>query len=197
MANEKFTRKSQEALSEAIRTAAAAGNPNVDGLHLLAALIAQKNEGTAYPLLQAVGADPEAVLKTVSERLARLPRAAGATLSAPETSRPLLAALNTAEKRASEMGDEYISTEHLLVGLATDGGQAATVLREAGAVDDFVRAETPEQKKKAADAVQVRAMQVVTHVPLGEWFSVWAVRSNIEVPAVPPPVSVFWGMSKK
>src|ERR1700689_3830668 len=136
MANEKFTRKSQEALSEAIRTAAAAGNPNVDGLHLLAALIAKKNEGTAYPLLQAVGAHPEAVLKPVSERLARLPRAAGATLSAPETSRPLLAALNTAEKRASEMGDEYISTEHLLVGLATDGGQAATVLREAGAGPD-------------------------------------------------------------
>jgi ATP-dependent Clp protease ATP-binding subunit ClpB len=136
MANEKFTRKSQEALSEAVRNAAAAGNPSVDGLHLLAALIAQKNEGTAYPLLQAVGADPEAVLKTVSDRLARLPKAAGATLSAPETSRPLLAALNTAEKRAGEMGDEYISTEHLLVGLATDGGQAATVLREAGAGPD-------------------------------------------------------------
>jgi ATP-dependent Clp protease ATP-binding subunit ClpB len=136
MANEKFTRKSQEALSEAVRNAAAAGNPSVDGLHLLAALIAQKNEGTVYPLLQAVGADPEAVLKTVSDRLARLPRAAGATLSAPETSRPLLAALNTAEKRAGEMGDEYISTEHLLVGLATDGGQAATVLREAGAGPD-------------------------------------------------------------
>jgi ATP-dependent Clp protease ATP-binding subunit ClpB len=136
MADEKFTRKSQEALSEAIRHAAAAGNPNVDGLHLLAALIAQKNEGTAYPLLFAVGADPEAVAKTTSERLARLPRAAGATLSAPETSRPLLAALNTAEKRAREMGDEYISTEHLLVGLAADGGQAATVLREAGAGPD-------------------------------------------------------------
>jgi ATP-dependent Clp protease ATP-binding subunit ClpB len=136
MADEKFTRKSQEALSDAIRHAAAAGNPNVDGLHLLAALIAQKNEGTAYPLLFAVGADPEAMAKTTSERLARLPRAAGATLSAPETSRPLLAALNTAEKRASQMGDEYISTEHLLVGLAADGGQAATVLREAGAGPD-------------------------------------------------------------
>jgi hypothetical protein len=40
-------------------------------------------------------------------------------------------------------------------------------------------------------------MEVVTHVPLGEWFPVWAVRSNIEVPAKQPPVSVFWGMSKK
>jgi peptide/nickel transport system substrate-binding protein len=63
--------------------------------------------------------------------------------------------------------------------------------------DDFVRAETPELKKKAADAVQVRAMEVVTHVPLGEWYGVWAVRSNVEVPAKQAPVEVFWGMNKK
>jgi peptide/nickel transport system substrate-binding protein len=60
-----------------------------------------------------------------------------------------------------------------------------------------VRAETPELKKKAADAVQVRAMEVVTHVPLGEWYGVWAVRSNVEVPAKQAPVEVFWGMNKK
>ena len=135
MADDKLTRKSQEAVSDAVRQAAAAGNPNVDGLHLLAALIGQDG-GTAVPLLQAVGADPGAVLKTTHELLARLPRAAGATLSAPETSRPLLAALATAAKRAKEMNDEYVSTEHLLVGLAADGGQAATVLREAGAGPD-------------------------------------------------------------
>jgi ATP-dependent Clp protease ATP-binding subunit ClpB len=135
MADDKLTRKSQEAVSGAVRQAAAAGNPNVDGLHLLAALIAQDG-GTAVPLLQAVGADPGAVLKTTNELLSRLPRAAGATLSAPETSRPLLAALATAAKRAKEMNDEYVSTEHLLVGLAADGGQAATVLREAGAGPD-------------------------------------------------------------
>ena len=135
MADDKLTRKSQEALSDAVREAAAAGNPNVDGLHLLAALIGQDG-GTAVPLLQAVGADPAAVLKTTSERLARLPRAAGDTLSAPETSRPLLAAIANAAKRARAMNDEYVSTEHLLVGLATDGGQAATVLRDAGAGPD-------------------------------------------------------------
>jgi ATP-dependent Clp protease ATP-binding subunit ClpB len=135
MADDKLTRKSQEALSDAVRQAAAAGNPNVDGLHLLAALIGQDG-GTAVPLLQAVGADPAAVLKTTNELLSRLPRAAGATLSAPETSRPLLAAIATAAKRAREMNDEYVSTEHLLVGLAADGGQAATVLREAGAGPD-------------------------------------------------------------
>jgi ATP-dependent Clp protease ATP-binding subunit ClpB len=135
MANDKLTRKSQEALSEAVRQAAAAGNPNVDGLHLLAALIGQDG-GTAAPLLQAVGADPAAVLKTTNDLLARLPRAAGATLSAPETSRPLLKTLDTATKRAREMNDEYVSTEHLLVGLAADGGQASRVLREAAAGPD-------------------------------------------------------------
>ncbi len=130
--DEKLTRKSQEALSEAVKSAAAAGNPNVDGLHLLAALLEQEG-GTAAPLLRAVGSDPDAMLQSVRQELARLPRAAGATVSAPETSRPLLAALATAGKRAKEMQDEYVSTEHLLVGLAADGGRAAALLKEAGA----------------------------------------------------------------
>jgi ATP-dependent Clp protease ATP-binding subunit ClpB len=133
--DEKLTRKSQEALSEAVKNAAAAGNPSVDGLHLLAALLEQEG-GTADPLLRAVGADPAAMLATVKDRLARLPQAAGATVSAPQTSRQLLAALATAGKRAKEMQDEYVSTEHLLVGLATDGGEAATLLRQAGAGPD-------------------------------------------------------------
>jgi ATP-dependent Clp protease ATP-binding subunit ClpB len=130
--DDKLTRKSQEALSEAVKLAASAGNPSVDGLHLLATLLEQEG-GTAAPLLRAVGVDPDAMHAKVTEELGRLPRAAGATVSAPETSRPLLAALATAGKRAKEMQDEYISTEHLLVGLATDGGQAAALLKQAGA----------------------------------------------------------------
>src|SRR5215467_4430643 len=133
--DDKLTRKSQEALSDALQRASAAGNPNVDGLHLLAALLEQDG-GIAVPLLSAAGADPAAVAKKASELISRLPRAAGATLSAPETSRPMLAALATAAKRAKEMNDEYGSTEHLLVGLASEGGQAATVLRDAGAGPD-------------------------------------------------------------
>ena len=130
--DDKLTRKSQEALSQAVQRATTGGHPDVDGLHLLAALIGQEG-GTAAPLLRAVGADPAAVLAKVEQQLARLPKAAGATVSAPQTSRPLLAAIGTAGKRAREMSDEYISTEHLLVGLAADGGQAAALLREAGA----------------------------------------------------------------
>jgi ATP-dependent Clp protease ATP-binding subunit ClpB len=129
---DKLTRKSQEAFSDAIRRASVAGNPSVDGLHLLAALVDQEG-GTATPLLRAAGADPAAVATRVSDLIARLPQASGATVSAPETSRPLLAALTAAAKRARELSDEYVSTEHLLVGLAAEGGQAATVLREAGA----------------------------------------------------------------
>ncbi|HYS30931.1 MAG TPA: ATP-dependent Clp protease ATP-binding subunit, partial [Streptosporangiaceae bacterium] len=135
MADDKLTRKSQEALSDALQRASAAGNPNLDGLHLLAALLDQDG-GTAAPLLRAAGADPAAVANRTRELLARLPRASGATLSAPESSRPLLAALAAAAKRARELTDEYVSTEHLLVGLASEGGQAATVLREAGATPD-------------------------------------------------------------
>jgi len=135
VADDKLTRKSQEALNDALQRASAAGNPNLDGLHLLAALLDQDG-GTAAPLLRAAGADPAAVASRTRELLARLPRASGATLSAPETSRPLLAALAAAAKRARELSDEYVSTEHLLVGLASEGGQAATVLREAGATPD-------------------------------------------------------------
>ncbi len=133
--DDKLTRKSQDALSAAVRRAAADGNPQVDPLHLLVALIAQ-NGGTTAPLLRAVGADPATVAKEAETRLSRLPRVNGQTASAPEMSRPMLSVINTAVSRAREMNDEYVSTEHLLVGLAADGGPAATLLRDAGATPE-------------------------------------------------------------
>src|SRR6516165_10104464 len=133
--DDKLTHKSQDALSTAVRRAAADGSPQVDPLHLLLALVEQA-DGTTAPLLRAVGADPALVAKQAEERLARLPRARGATLSAPEMSRPLLSAIATASSRAKQLNDEYISTEHLLVGLAADGGDAKAVLAAAGATPD-------------------------------------------------------------
>ncbi len=133
--DDKLTRKSQEALTAAVRRAAADGSPQVESLHLLLALLEQA-DGTTGPLLRAVGADPALVAKQAEERLARLPRARGATLSAPEMSRPLLKVISTAASRAKQLDDEYISTEHLLVGLATDGGDAKTVLAAGGATPD-------------------------------------------------------------
>ena len=133
--DDKLTHKSQDALSTAVRRAAADGSPQVDALHLLMALVEQV-DGTTAPLLRAVGADPALVAKQAEERVARMPRARGATLSAPEMSRPLLTAIATASARAKQLGDEYISTEHLLVGLAADGGEAKAVLAAAGATPD-------------------------------------------------------------
>jgi ATP-dependent Clp protease ATP-binding subunit ClpB len=157
--NEKLTTKSQQALSEAVQMAAAAGNPATDGLHLLVALV-QQDGGTAAPLLRAVGADPAQVLATAREQVAKLPSAAGATVSAPETSRQLLATLATAGKLARDMSDEYVSTEHLLVGLATDGGQAATLLRSAGA--------TPKALTDAFEQVRGHA-RVTSQDPEGSY----------------------------
>ena len=63
--------------------------------------------------------------------------------------------------------------------------------------DKFVAATTDADKKAVAEEVQRHALQVVTHVPLGEWFGVSAVRGNVTTPAEVPPVTVFWGISKK
>ncbi|MCP2337767.1 ATP-dependent chaperone ClpB [Actinomadura rupiterrae] len=128
----KLTQKSQEAVSIAVRRAAAEGNPQVEPPHLLAALI-QLPDGTAVPLLEAVGADWKAVRTRAEEQLAALPKAAGSTVSSPQMSRQLIVALNTAANRARQLEDEYVSTEHLLVGLAADGGPVAGLLKEAGA----------------------------------------------------------------
>src|SRR6266571_2265416 len=133
--DDKLTHKSQDALSTAVRRAAADGSPQDEPPPLLVALVEQA-DGTPAPLLRAVAADPALVGKQAEERLARLPRARGATLSAPEMARPLLSAVATASSRAKQLNDEYISTEHLLVGLASDGGDAKAVLAAAGATPD-------------------------------------------------------------
>ena len=130
-----LTTKSQEALSEAVRRAAAAGHPNVEPVHLLLALLAQP-DGTASPLLEAVGAAPATVMAKAEELLRRLPSASGATVAAPNLSRQSLAVLNDAAERASELGDAYVSTEHLLVGLTEAGGDVSTALRSLGATPD-------------------------------------------------------------
>ncbi len=135
MADDKLTHKSQDALSVAIRRAAADGSPQVDPVHLLLALVEQ-TDGLAVQLLRHIGVDPALVVKRAEERLAQLPRVHGTTASAPEMSRPLLSAVATATRRAKELGDEYISTEHLLVGLAADGGDAKNILVANGATAD-------------------------------------------------------------
>jgi ATP-dependent Clp protease ATP-binding subunit ClpB len=136
--DDKLTRKSQEAVSVAIRRAAADGNPQVDPLHLLAALL-EADGGITAPLLRAVGADPQVIGKETTARLAKLPRMHGSAASRPDLSRQMLAVLDEAGTRARDLNDEYVSTEHLLVGLAARGGDASLVLRAAGATPDALQ----------------------------------------------------------
>jgi ATP-dependent Clp protease ATP-binding subunit ClpB len=133
--DDKITRKGREALSAAIQQATADGNPHVEPIHLLVALLKQP-DGITQPLLEAASADLELIVSESMTLQGNLPRARGATTSAPQTSRQLVAVINTAADLAKELGDEYISTEHLLVGLATGGGPVATTLQRAGATPD-------------------------------------------------------------
>jgi ATP-dependent Clp protease ATP-binding subunit ClpB len=132
------TTKTQQAISAAVQAASLAGNPDVGPTHLLGALLAQ-GEGIAAPLLAAVGADAATVRTELAQLGNRLPSAAGATVAAPQLSRDALAAITAAQQLATEMGDEYVSTEHLLVGLATARSLVADLLRRHGATPEALR----------------------------------------------------------
>ncbi|MEU4763946.1 ATP-dependent chaperone ClpB [Actinosynnema sp. NPDC023794] len=126
------TTKTQQAVSAAVQAATIAGNPDVGPVHLLGALLAQ-GDGLTAPLLSAVGADPKQVHKELEQLTRALPAASGSSVSAPQFSRDSARVLSKAQELATEMGDEYVSTEHLLVGLAHHGGQVADLLRRHGA----------------------------------------------------------------
>ncbi|GAB3352197.1 ATP-dependent chaperone ClpB [Amycolatopsis echigonensis] len=132
------TTKTQQAISSAAQAATVAGNPHVSAAHLLGALLAQ-GDGTTAPLLTAVGADPETVHKELEPIIQALPSATGATVSTPQFDAPAVKSLTQAQKLATELGDEYVSTEHLLVGLATEGAQVADLLKRHGATPDALR----------------------------------------------------------
>ncbi|MEV4600498.1 ATP-dependent chaperone ClpB [Amycolatopsis sp. NPDC049253] len=132
------TTKTQQAISSAAQAATMAGNPHVSAAHLLGALLAQ-GEGLTAPLLTAVGADPEVVHKELDPIIHALPSATGATVSTPQFDTNAVKSLTHAQKLATELGDEYVSTEHLLVGLATEGGQVAELLKRHGATPEALQ----------------------------------------------------------
>src|SRR5690349_12606633 len=139
MAQSKLTTRSQEAVAAAQRLAVERGQADLQPLHLLSALLEQ-SDGIAVPLLKAVGAEPADVRAKTEAALKRLPSVTGATVPAPSPSRELLRVLNLASEQASALGDEYVSTEHLLVGLAGSDGEAGAVLTAAGATRDALLA---------------------------------------------------------
>ena len=146
-----YTTKSQEAISGAMQAAAAAGNPQIEPAHLLVELLAQP-DGVAAGLLAAVCPDAaarQAVGASARRILTQLPASSGSSMTQPQPSRSLLAALEAASTVAKELSDEYISTEHLLIGLAKGdaSGSAPTVARilaDAGATPEALIEALPQ-----------------------------------------------------
>ncbi|WP_067884366.1 ATP-dependent chaperone ClpB [Nocardia vaccinii] len=131
------TTKTQAAFTAALQSASAAGNPEIRPAHLLVALLDQ-TDGIAAPLLKAVAADPVQVRGEAQDIIDRLPSATGATTT-PQLGREALAAMNAAQKLATELGDEYVSTEVLLIGLASGDSDVSQLLLKYGATADGLR----------------------------------------------------------
>ncbi len=131
------TTKTQAALTAALQAATTAGNPEIRPAHLLVALLSQP-DGIAAPLLQAVGVDAAAVRNEAQAIADRLPQVSNASAN-PQLSRDSIAAITTAQHLATELNDDYVSTEHLLVGLATGDSDIAKLLVNHGATPQALR----------------------------------------------------------
>ena len=140
---QKFTTMAQEAVGDAIQSASAAGNAQVETLHVMDALLRQEN-GVALSLIEAAGGDPQAIGAAVRNALVALPSASGSSTSQPQASRQLTAAIAQAEKEMQQMGDEYVSTEHLLIGIAASKpNQSAEILEKNGVTAASLRKAVP------------------------------------------------------
>ena len=140
---QKFTTMAQEAVGDAIQSASAAGNAQVETLHVMDALLRQEN-GVARSLIEAAGGDPQAIGAAVRNALVALPSASGSGTSQPQASRQLTAAIAQAEKEMQQMGDEYVSTEHLLIGIAASKpNQLAEILEKNGVTAASLRKAVP------------------------------------------------------
>ena len=138
----KFTTKSQEALSAAAMNASTAGNPQLEPAHLLKALMDQR-EGVAVALLRATGTDPDSVSVQASAAIKALPSTSGSSVQQAQLSRNAMQAIKNAQNEAERLGDTFVSTEHLLLGLSAGSDNVGTLMRDAGASHEALLAALP------------------------------------------------------
>ena len=125
----KFTIKSQEALQNAQEIASSYGNQLIEAEHLLAALL-QDAQGTVVPILQKTGANLTTLRIKMNEALEKLPKVSGSSIANQSLSPALGRLLELSRKKAADLKDEYVSTEHMLLALAEAGdGAVASLLR--------------------------------------------------------------------
>jgi ATP-dependent Clp protease ATP-binding subunit ClpB len=130
---ERLTIKAAEALQQAAARARSGGNPVVNDAHLFLALLEQ-DEGIVVPLLQKAGLNVTQLRAETEREVERFPQQSGA-IAEPTLSRELSAVLDRADRYAKELGDAYVSTEHLLLALAEVKGATAHQLLKAAGVD--------------------------------------------------------------
>ncbi|MGW2081026.1 ATP-dependent chaperone ClpB [Streptomyces sp. NPDC001939] len=128
-----LTNRSRDAINAATSRAVSGGHADLTPAHLLLALLEGQDNENITDLLTAVEADQAAVRSGAERVLGALPSVTGSTVAPPGPNRDLLAVIADAAQRAKELGDEYLSTEHLLIGIAAKGGTVADVLTEQGA----------------------------------------------------------------
>ncbi len=135
---DRFTEKAQEAVLRAQELVRAGRHPQMETLHLLLALVEQQ-DGVVPRVLERLGANVAALRGRLGAELERLPRQQGpAPADGPHASAALRQAVETAQEEADRLRDEYVSAEHVLLGVLAAGGRAADVLKEAGASRDAV-----------------------------------------------------------
>jgi ATP-dependent Clp protease ATP-binding subunit ClpB len=164
MQPDRFTIKSQEALQAAQRLAEERGNPQAAPEHLLAVLLEQE-DGIVLPVLRKLGVDPVSVRRSLGQALDALPKLSGGSGPQEPTgvSTDLIQIMRDAEKQMRELGDAYVSTEHLALAIAAHPGAAGDALRTNGASrDELLKAlsevrtqpvtdENPEEKFQALE----------------------------------------------
>jgi ATP-dependent Clp protease ATP-binding subunit ClpB len=136
---DKLTLKAQEAMQRANDLASENGNPEVLPLHVLTAL-AEDREGIVPPVLGKIGVDADALVSRCQAAIAKLPKLSGSGATQAHISDSLSKALERAFKEADSFKDEYVSTEHLLLGIAAGDGNdaAAQILQQQGANRDAI-----------------------------------------------------------
>src|ERR671921_2067214 len=140
---ERLTTKSRDVITGAVAGAGQRGHATVEPWHLLLALL-DTGGSTAPALLRAVGANPADLRRAAARAVEQIPSARGSSLAEPSLSREFVNAIGEAELLAKPLGDEYVSTEHLLSGLARVGGAVGKSLRDSGATEEALVAAFPQ-----------------------------------------------------
>lgn len=148
MSSFNFTTKTQEAVQVALQSASANGNPDIRPAHLLVAILEQE-DGIAAPVLKATGVEPGVVLQEARDLVDSYPKAEGSNLANPNFNREALNALTAAQELAGELGDEYVSTEVLMAGIARGKSDAADLLTKRGATYEAIKAAFPSVRGSA------------------------------------------------